>query len=1143
MIRNRNVFAILSVTAALLLVFFVANAAAQSIVSGDISGTVTDPSGAVVSGATVTIKNNATGAVQTTTTNATGFYRFSLLKPATYVVTVTQTGFQTTTRTVQVSVGQVTRADAKLTVGQSSQTVEVTAQTPVIQTDNGNVQSSFNAAQIDALPNPGGDITYVAQTAPGINVNASSGGGYGNFTANGTPGNANLFTVNGNDNMDPYLNLNNSGASNLTLGANELQDATVTTNGYTGEFGRNAGAQLNYGTKSGTNALHGNLSYLWTGAALNARDWFNNGPNPNSASQQWAASVGGPIVKDKIFFFLNTEGLHLKLPTSQNVFIPSPQYQAFTVNSGLPGVGAANQIPFYQKMFGLWNGATGAATSGPVTDLANLDLGCGAPAFPLSSNPAGPPVLGYDNSTPTGVAMEAAGFGTTVPCANQFRSSALSPSREWILSGRFDVNFSEADKVFFRVNTDQGTQATYTDPINPIFNAISKQPQYGGQANWSHTLSNNSVNQLIVSGSYYSAIFKSVNQAAALQAFPYAFSGVDQFTQLGGQNFNFPQGRNVSQWQVVDDFSLTKGKHTLKFGVNYRGNRVTSYRFSVLTTPQVLVADVGSFAGGTWDQFRQRFPVTFSRPFRLYSLGFYVQDQLRVTPKLSLTLAVRADHNSNPNCPQNCFARASGTFQQFPHDVNIPYNQTIQTGLSEAFNDFETLAWQPRIGFAWTPFSNQNTVIRGGVGIFADAFPATITDDPARNPPFSNDFRTLGANAAPDVPGSAQTQLAAVNQAFVNGFNTGQTLAQIQAALPPGIVGFRPPGLNTYQNNLKNPKWIKWNLEFQHALDNKTSVSLNYIGNHGRDIFTAVNPNTFCRTASACSGFAPLVAPDPRFGTVTQLYNQGVSNYNGVVASFTRRYSSLQIQASYTWSHTLDDISNGGILPYSLNDSITVQINPANLSSVNYGNADYDARHYFNGSYTWTPGFKFENSTMNRVLGGWTLSQTFFTRTGLPFSVYDSSFGTTTLRNYGASPGGGPAAVLFNFVPGFQGGAPTCNGPRNAGDVCLNSTDFPQPATFVGNQRRNQFRGPGFFDTDISLSKNFKVTERVSFGVGANVFNVLNHPNFANPAADLGGSGFGTILNTVAIPTSPFGTFVGAAASGRLIQLNARINF
>src|SRR5947209_7029363 len=194
---------------------------AQSVVSGDVTGTVTDPSGAIVPNATVTITNPLTKETKNTTSNQSGVYRFALVKPGNYVLSIAAGGFQTTTRNILVTVGQVTRADASMTVGATSQTVEVTADVPVVQTDNGNITQSYSASQLAALPLPGGDITYVAQSTPGAVANTTTGG-FGNFTTFGLPATSNLFTMNGNDEMDPYLNLNNSGATNLTLGGNEL---------------------------------------------------------------------------------------------------------------------------------------------------------------------------------------------------------------------------------------------------------------------------------------------------------------------------------------------------------------------------------------------------------------------------------------------------------------------------------------------------------------------------------------------------------------------------------------------------------------------------------------------------------------------------------------------------------------------------------------------------------------------------------------------------------------------------------------------------------------------------------------------------------------------------------------------------------
>ena len=236
---------------------------AQSLISGDVTGTVTDPSGAVVPNASVALKNNATGSTRTTTTTSSGAYRFSLLAPGNYTVSAIAQGFSKAEETTSVNIGQASVANVKLAVGSSSQTVEVTSAAPLVQADNADLSTNFDQNVVANAPNGGNDLTYIAQTAPGINMN--TGGGYGNFNFAGLPATSNVFTMNGENQMDPYLNLNNSGATNLMLGKNAVQEATVTTNAYGGQYGQQAGAQVSYVSKSGTNAYHGNAEYWWTG--------------------------------------------------------------------------------------------------------------------------------------------------------------------------------------------------------------------------------------------------------------------------------------------------------------------------------------------------------------------------------------------------------------------------------------------------------------------------------------------------------------------------------------------------------------------------------------------------------------------------------------------------------------------------------------------------------------------------------------------------------------------------------------------------------------------------------------------------------------------------------------------------------------
>src|SRR5215475_2796964 len=322
-----------------LLFLFASNAArAQSIVTGAISGTVTDSSGAIIADAKVTLINESTQETQSVSTNESGVYQFPLLKPGRYSVSVEREGFRRLTQKTDVLLGQTANINVRLEVGETSQSVEINESTPLLQTEDGNITSNVDLRTLQNIPNPGGDLSYIAQISPGVTMNTSNGGGYGNFTAFGLPATANLFTINGNDYNDPFLNLNNSGASNLLLGSNEVEEVAVVSNGYTGQYGRQAGAQVDYTTKSGTPSFHGDAVYYWNGSTLNANDFFLNQAGearPFENNNQWAASLGGPIKKDKAFFFVNTEGLRYTFGSSTQVFVPTQGLQNYILNTSL----------------------------------------------------------------------------------------------------------------------------------------------------------------------------------------------------------------------------------------------------------------------------------------------------------------------------------------------------------------------------------------------------------------------------------------------------------------------------------------------------------------------------------------------------------------------------------------------------------------------------------------------------------------------------------------------------------------------------------------------------------------------------------------------------------------------------------------
>src|SRR5579862_9711635 len=320
---------------------------AQSTTTGAITGTVTDPTGAVVPNVQVTLKSVEKGFTKTTTANAAGQYRFQLLQPGNYSLSATAQGFRRTTVPAVVSVGGTAVIGIAMEIGTTGTTVEVSGEAPLLQTDSSEIATTINELAVQNLPNPGNDLSFIAQTAPGSVMNTQSG--YGNFSSFGISATSNLFTVNGMYDNDPFLNLNNSGATNLLLGNNEIQEATVVSNGYSGQYGGFAGAQVNYVTKSGSNQWHGNASYWWNGSTMNANDWFHDNTTPVTPktfvnANQWAASFGGPIKKDKAFFFFNYEGLRVLVPVSQTVTEPTAAFQAATL-ANLTAIGQAAQIP------------------------------------------------------------------------------------------------------------------------------------------------------------------------------------------------------------------------------------------------------------------------------------------------------------------------------------------------------------------------------------------------------------------------------------------------------------------------------------------------------------------------------------------------------------------------------------------------------------------------------------------------------------------------------------------------------------------------------------------------------------------------------------------------------------------------------
>ena len=1152
--RYPKVFRFLFILIVLLAIGF-QDAAAQTSTTGDLTGAVTDPKNQVIPSVKVRLRDLDHGNVFETTTNGAGIYRFSLLSSGNYEVSVDATGFESRSETTKVNLGQVTTLNLKLNLQSTTEKVGVVEVEPLLQTESGDFSSTLTEREIQTMPNQGNDMTYPLEMTAGVTENTL--GGYGNYSVNGISATSNLFTINGMDDNDPYLSLNNTGATSLMLGQNEVKEATIVSNGYGGQFGGLAGSNVNFVTKGGENQFHGSATYYWNGRALNANTFFGNNfgdPRTFANANQYGGDIGGRIIKDKLFWYFDTEGIRFVFPSGSGpVLVPDPAFEAATITNLMANHPLS--VPFYQNIFKLYNAAATANSAQPGLPSGGGN-GCGT----YTTDDAGDTA----NFTLPGVTN----------CVDNFHSSSTLFTKEEVYAWRIDYNINSADRIFGRVQMDRGFQGSYTDPISPLFNLVSDQPEDQGQLVENHSFGATATNQLIISGQWYAANFNAPNLPAALAAFPSNLS-VTGLTTLGGLDYDAPQGRNVTQVQFSDDVTKTIGRHTLKFGAKYRRNDVTDSTYGILTSGSIFVPNLDAFYNGGYDpnfsgsggllnvsNYQQTFPSSNEERFKFWNAGGYAEDDIQVKPNLMVTLALRADHASNPTCKDLCFARLIEPFTQLVNDpvlgganaANVPYDQILTLNNRAALVGLTNIEWAPRFGFAWQPFGrDHSTVIRGGIGIFYDAFPGTVVDNISENSPLYQSF-TVGSGASPLLLSPAEANnvfnaASASNSAFLSGFSSGATVATLQAQVP----GFVPPALNFTPNFTNVPQYQKWSLALQQGLGKDTSLTITYEGNHG--IHEVEQNQTLNAYAANFTGL-PTAPPDPRFGYVNGIFTDAISNYNGMSVTVTHRYGSGQITANYTYSHALDEVSNGGFSPYayaafySTNTSPINPQSPTGLRSM-YGDADYDVRHYLSLSYLWELPFKrltFGHGP-DLLLKGWEVSGTVLARTGLPFSVVDlTTTGNLDSTNYGITfaPFGPGSEVFATAVPGVNPGK--CSGPgSNVGNPCFNTNAFTTSPTAFGNVGRNTMRGPDYFNSDFSVWKRLNViprNEKAEFDLGFQFYNVFNHPNFDNPAYDVSNtSTFGILQRTISPSTTVYGSGLGADASPRLIQLKAQFKF
>jgi hypothetical protein len=1139
---------------------------AQSGISSALSGEVTDPSGAAVPRATITMTDTNTKATRVSETDAIGHFLFSQINPGTYQVTVEATGFAASqSEPTAVGVGRTVSLNFQLHVESSNQTVEVRVQPGLLSLDNPNTTTTIEAKTIENLPNAGQDLTFVAQFAQGALMNtagsssdAKAAGGYGNVEFNGLPATSNGYILDGYDSNDPWLGLNIGLSTNLVIGLDALQEATVNTNSFAVDEGRYAVAQVNYFTKSGTNAFHGDLYELWNGSLFNAEDYFlhandtpgNITPKPRSNVNEFGVSVGGPIRKNKLFFFSHYEGYRMALPVVDSVTLPTPAYQQYVlgqleVGGTDPVTGTSlpaqpTEIPLYQKIFSLLPAPGGS----PV-----VIIGC-----PLGAGDDG--------------------------CASQQQRSMTNSDSENLLVVKIDHTINAKDSVWYRFQQDTGLQAEWTDPINPLFDAYSPQPQRTLVVGYTHIFSPSLVNQFNPGASWYSSIFEPNNYTQSLETFPIMLtSGSDSvpFTTTGGLNDTFPQGRKVTQWQINNNLTWTRGKHTWKFGINTRRLDISDYDLGEGTVPTVTFNDLAEFTYGAAYTAQESFPVSLKERVTLGNLEYYAMDTWKPVPMATFTYGMRVSWNTNEHSPQGLFSRMAGSFLDASHDVNQPLDQVVVGYTHDLFTATPQFIYQPRVSFAYQ-FSRDMDV-HGGFGIFNDIIPAQVADLGAMNAPNDPSFtgglagQVGGLGIAPGVSNSAIDAAASANQSFQTLFRTGGApCAGIQPGAPTCPLAV---SLDTFPSGtLKTPYYYQYEFGVEQQIGSRSSLRVDYVGTRGLHEPYQVQFNGYQNVCAGCFAPYPYQQPlDQRFANVTEFQTGASSNYNGLQAAYTQQLHNLSLRGNYTFSHCLDEVSNGGLLAFSTQGLESPL--PGELKRQ-YASCDYDVRHNISAYGIYQVPFHSSHALLRQAFGGWSLSETALLHSGLPFSVLSQPY---SANGNGLFQAYNPAQTIQFAVPNYANRVPdvplyrktpypgvTINGTKqwlnpNAFVSAVDPTtgacytgvlgienDNPTICQF-GNSGRNSVRGPHFTDSDIYITKTFPIREGITFRLDIQMFNAFNHPNFALPeTVEAGVPGsvparFGTLQSVTTPPTGLLGVGLGGDSSPRMIAFQGRIVF
>jgi hypothetical protein len=1022
---------------------------------GTIRGTVSDPNKAVIAGASVKLTNEATNETRLATTGSDGEYTISSLSPGSYGLEVAFTNFATFAQQhIVLNVNQELRVDASLEIQKVQTDPYMIISTPSdLKKDSPSIGTVLENRQVAGLPLDGRNFfelgLLVPGAAPAAPGSAGSVRGDFSFSVNGAREDSNNFLLDGVYNVDPKLN---------TFGVRPPVDAIrefeMLTSSYDAAFGRNPGAQVNVVLKSGSNDVHGSVFEFYRNGALDARNFFapSSEPKPKYLRNQFGVSLGGPIKRDRTFFFSDYEGTRSREGITRVTNVPTALERAGNFSQSFFG---APIDPF-----------TGMPFPGGVIDPTRINAVGHAIAalYPLPNR--------------------------SVPFQN-FVSSPTQRDRNDSFDARLDHRLTNRADLTFRYSF--GDRNLFEPFTGPSFSVVSgfgdtvKRRSQNAMAGLTYVFTPNLVNETRVA---LSRVASSVTQQASIlnpnvglpvispnaRDAGLSFITVTGFSPLGDEGNN-PQNSVTNVYQLLEAANYVRGNHLIKFGADLRFAQQNAFR-DVESRGRLQFSPFAQISGNALADLLLGFPLLTSvarvdnpQHLRTHSYNFYINDSFRIRPRLTLNAGLRYEYNTPPVDAAdraNVYDVATRTL------VRVGTNGVPRGGFAPDKNNFA-----PRVGFAWTLGDDQKTVVRAGYGVYYDQSPLAPGEALYFNSPFFDN------NIFFSLPGLPLT----LNNPF------------------PAFFPFPlPDSALAIQRDLRTAYMQHWNLNVQRELPGKGILEIAYVGSKGTKLLTARDINQ-PQPSVLPPGLPFVPRPNPQFDDIDLLESRANSNYNSLQLRFQQRLSQgLAALVSYTWSRSIDDASNF----FSSAGDPNFPQNSYDVRAER-GRSNFDVRHRLSASYSYDlpfgKGRRYLNESgwVSTFLSGWQTFGIVTLQTGRPFTVallseIDNSGTGRSILGFGA-----------NDRPNVVGNP---NLGQRSPQQWFNQSAFAFPArgTF-GNAGRNVLEGPGFQNVNASLVKNTSLSERINLQIRAEVFNLFNHPNFNLPDNFLGSPTFGQITS------------------------------